>query len=105
MAKQNLSKSQSTAQQKTIPAALVILEVEDTLKRAENTLQSLDGLMGILAECERAPQYVNLEYVANGFGYMLKAIQGQITSVRERLGQITCDGSGAAIGIEKGSGE
>ena len=102
MAKKNLSQSSPTTPQKPVPASAVIAEATESLKRAEDHLKGVDGILGIFAEVDRAADYVSLENVANGFSYILLGIKGQLAGIREQLSKLEFDGQGNAVGIKEG---
>jgi hypothetical protein len=102
MAKKTVSKSTPTATQKRTPAAVVISEARDSLKRAQDHLTGLDGLLGILAEKENAAEYVSLDNTANALGMIALAVREQLAALHDRLGEITFDGQG---NVEEGGNQ
>ncbi len=98
MASKDLSDSQSKApQQRPKAAGLVVSETCDKLKRVDNYLQSIEGIL--MALSGKSPEYLDFSEISIALSTLIDEGRKEISQIIADLGNLTIDGQGRVLGI------
>ena len=81
---------------KMIPAAVVVGDLRDKLKKIDAGLKAIDSVLALIDEGDDW---------AHALGFAGQAIRTQVQEVYDQLGRMMADDDGSVIGIEEGGAE